>query len=134
MSDSSTPAGEFTIRMLIGMAEMEPENISVRVTRALEAVRQSGRMHTGGARPFGYTWAGDQVPDEAKVIGWAAEQFIAGRSLNAVTKELADDGVVGTKGKPMGRREVKRLVTSPRWRAWSSTRAKWWGRAPGSRS
>jgi site-specific DNA recombinase len=112
--DSSTRPGEFTIRMLIGMAKGESDNISVRVTRALEAVRQSGRMHTGGARPFGYTWAGEQVPDEAKVIGWAAEQFIAGRSLNAVTNELAADGVVGTKGKPLGRREVKRMVTSPR--------------------
>lgn len=114
MFDSSNPAGEFTIHMLIGMAKMESDNISVRVTRALEAVRQSGRMHTGGARPFGYTWAGEQVPDEAKVIGWAAEQFIAGRSLNTVTNELATDGVVGTKGKPLGRREVKRMVTSPR--------------------
>jgi DNA invertase Pin-like site-specific DNA recombinase len=114
MFDSSTPAGEFTIRMLIGMAKMESDNISVRVRRALEAFRQAGRMHTGGARPFGHHWDGSQVPDEAKVIRWTAEQFIAGRSLNAVTNQLAADGVVGTKGKPMGRREVKRMVTSPR--------------------
>jgi DNA invertase Pin-like site-specific DNA recombinase len=114
MFDSSTPAGEFTIRMLIGMAKMESDNISVRVKRALEAFRQAGRMHTGGARPFGHHWDGSQVPDEAKVIRWTAEQFIAGRSLNAVTNELAAGGVVGTKGKPMGRREVKRMVTSPR--------------------
>jgi site-specific DNA recombinase len=114
MFDSSTPAGEFTIRMLVGMAKMESDNISVRVKRALEAFRQAGRMHTGGARPFGHHWDGSQVPDEAKVIRWTAEQFIAGRSLNAVTNELAADGVAGTKGKPMGRREVKRMVTSPR--------------------
>ena len=114
MFDSATPAGELTVRMLIGMAKMESDNISVRVKRALEAVRQSGRMHTGGARPFGHTWAGEEVADEAKVIRWTAEQFIAGRSLNAVTNELARDGVTGTKGRPLGRREVKTLLTSPR--------------------
>jgi DNA invertase Pin-like site-specific DNA recombinase len=112
--DSSTPAGEFTIRMLAGMAKMESDNISVRVKRALEAFRQAGRMHTGGARPFGHRWDGSLVEDEAKALRWAAEQFITGRSVNAVTGELAADGVVGTKGKPLGRREVKRMVTSPR--------------------
>src|SRR5215211_2267935 len=61
MFDSSTPAGEFTVRMLVGMAKMESDNISLRVKRALEAFRQAGRMHTGGARPFGYTWAGEQI-------------------------------------------------------------------------
>jgi site-specific DNA recombinase len=108
MFDSSTPVGEFTIRMLIGMAKMESDNISVRVKRALEALRQSGRLHTGGARPFGYTWTGEQVPGEAKATQWAAEQIIAGRSLSAVTNELSRDGVTGTRGKPMGRRGSRR--------------------------
>jgi site-specific DNA recombinase len=114
MFDSSTPAGAFTIRMLIGMAMMESDNISVRTRRALESIRQAGRLHTGGARPFGHTWAGELVEHEAKALQWAAEQFIAGRSLNAVTNELARDGLTGTKGRPLGRREVKTLVTSPR--------------------
>jgi site-specific DNA recombinase len=114
MFDSSTASGEFVIRMLVGMAKMESDNISLRVKRALEAVRQAGRGHTGGARPFGYTWAGEQVPDEAKAAQWAAEQIIAGRSLNAVTNELTRNGVTGTKGRPLGRRGVKAMLTSPR--------------------
>jgi site-specific DNA recombinase len=114
MFDSSTPAGEFVIRTLIGMARMESANISMRVKRALEAVRQSGRLHTGGARPFGHTGAGEQLPAEAKALQWAAEQFIAGRSLNAVTGELHRDGVTGTRGRPLGRRALKQIITSPR--------------------
>jgi len=131
MFDSSTASGEFVMRMMVGMAKMESDNISLRVKRALEAVRAAGRPHTGGARHYGYTQAGEIVPAEAEVVRWAATAIVDGilvnrtvnggeviqvreHSLKAVTDELASRGVRGTKGKPLGRREVKRLLCSPR--------------------
>jgi site-specific DNA recombinase len=131
MFDSTTAAGEFVIRLMVGMAKMESDNISLRTSRGLEAVRAAGRPHTGGARHFGYTDAGEVVPAEAETVRWAATAIIDGvlvqrtvnggkrvevreHSLKAVTDELAARGIRGTKGKPLGRREVKRLLCSPR--------------------
>jgi site-specific DNA recombinase len=114
MFDSSTPAGESVIRTLVGMARMESANISLRVTRALEAVRASGRPHTGGARHYGYTHAGELVHAEAGHLRWAARRLLAGQSVRAVTEGLARRGAHGTKGSPLTRRDVKRLLCSPR--------------------
>jgi site-specific DNA recombinase len=114
MFDSKTPAGEFTIRLMVGMAKMESDNISLRVSRAMEAVRAAGRPHTGGARHFGYRDGGEVERAEAAHIRWAAKQILAGGSINAVTLELVRRGAAGTKGKPIARRDVKRLLTSPR--------------------
>jgi DNA invertase Pin-like site-specific DNA recombinase len=114
MFDSSTPAGEMAMRMTIGMAKMESDNISLRVKRALEAARQAGRLHTGGGRTFGYTTGGEIVAAEAEIVRWAAAEILAGASIRGLEATLAARGVVGTLGRPIGRRALKRILTAPR--------------------
>jgi DNA invertase Pin-like site-specific DNA recombinase len=47
--DTSTPAGEFTLRMMVGIARMESRNIADEAAVVREA---AGRLLTGDAPPY----------------------------------------------------------------------------------
>jgi Resolvase, N terminal domain len=49
--DTSRPAGEFSLRMMVGMARMESQNIALRRRSRLAEKRDAGEPHTGGCRP-----------------------------------------------------------------------------------
>jgi site-specific DNA recombinase len=122
MFDSSTPAGEFTIRMMVGMAKMESANISLRVRRYLESAATAGLPHAGGSRHFGYRKGKakneiEVVPEEAMVLRWAAKRVVARgeeTNLRRLTKVLDRVGVVGTRGGPLSISSLTGALTSAR--------------------
>jgi DNA invertase Pin-like site-specific DNA recombinase len=119
MFDSSTPAGEFTVRLMVGMAKMESANISLRVQRYLESAATAGLPHAGGSRPFGYRRGKDKnemevVPEEAAVLIEAANRILAGESLRGITRDLNRRGVVGTRGAPLRIASLAGALTSAR--------------------
>jgi hypothetical protein len=114
MFDSGTPSGEFVVRLLIGMAKMESDNISLRVKSYLDAAARGGRHHTGGSRAYGYTYQGEIVQAEADTLREAARRVIAGEPLRAVVNDLNARGLQGTNGTPLRITSVARALCSPR--------------------
>ncbi|HEV8648025.1 MAG TPA: recombinase family protein [Actinomycetes bacterium] len=57
---------------------------------------------------------GELVPAEAEIARDAARQVLAGRSLRELAIELAAAGVRGTRGRPLDRRQLRRILTAPR--------------------
>jgi site-specific DNA recombinase len=57
--DTSTASGRFMLRTMVGLAEMESANISLRTAAQRAEAARKGRPNVGGARPFGY--AADKV-------------------------------------------------------------------------
>jgi site-specific DNA recombinase len=113
--DTSTPAGEFTLRMMVGMARMESQNIALRLRSRLAEKREAGLPHAGGYRPYGYR--GDFVtvdPDEAAVVREAAGRLLAGETLREVTKDLNRRGLLSSTGKPWSPPTLRRTLASPR--------------------
>jgi len=113
--DTSTPAGEFSLRMMVGMARMESQNIALRLRSRLAEKRAAGEPHTGGYRPYGYR------PDfvtidqgEAEVIREAAARLLAGEPLREVTRDLNRRGLLTSTGKPWSPPTLRRTLASPR--------------------
>lgn len=114
-SDTGTPAGEFSLRMMVGMARMESQNIALRPRSRLAEKRDAGEPHTGGHRPSGYL--ADLVTvdqDEAEVIREAADRLLAGEALREVTRDLNRRGLLSSTGKPWSPPTLRRTLASPR--------------------
>jgi len=113
--DTSTPAGEFTLRMMVGMARMESQNIALRLRSRLAEKREAGQPHAGGNRPYGYRADFVTVDqDEAAVLREAASRLLAGETLREVTKDLNRRGLLSSTGKPRSPGTLRRTLASPR--------------------
>lgn len=115
--DTSTPAGEFTLRMMVGMARMESQNIALRLRSRLAEKREAGQPHAGGNRPYGYRADFVTVdPDEAAVVREAAARLLAEKpeTLREVTKDLNRRGLLSSAGKPWSPATLRRTLASPR--------------------
>jgi site-specific DNA recombinase len=113
--DTSTPAGEFTLRMMVGMARMESQNIALRLRSRLAEKREAGQPHAGGNRPYGYRADFVTVdPAEAAVMREAAARLLAGETLREVTKDLNRRGLLSSTGKPWSPPTLRRTLASPR--------------------
>lgn len=98
--DLSTPNGRMTARLLASIAQREIEHGRERMVRAKAQAAASGQWR-GGRRPYGYEPDGVTVrEEEARVVRYAAEQVLAGRSMRALTAEVNGDGARTTTGKP----------------------------------
>lgn len=99
--DTTTPAGRMIVTVLGAIGELEREQISMRVSSAMQHMRAEGR-YTGGVAPYGFVLDGDalvEVADEQTVIAEARELRAAGMSLRAVAATLAERGRVSRAGK-----------------------------------
>jgi site-specific DNA recombinase len=113
--DTSTAAGVFTLRMMVGIAEMESANTSLRTRAAKEEAARNGRPHTGGPRPFGYTDHTRQHlhPAEAPAIRAAVDQLLAGETLGAVVKAVNEQGIRTPRGKTWRTGPFADMLASP---------------------
>lgn len=107
--DTSSPIGRIIVLMLVGFAELESENISIRQRAKHAELRRQGRPSGGGSRPFGLTqdWSAE-VPAEADMIRLAARQITAGASIGSVAKDWTAAGY------PIQTKELRRLLEQPR--------------------
>lgn len=90
--DTSNAIGRIIVLMLVGFAELESENISLRSRSKHAELRRQGKPSGGGPRPFGFTedWS-DVVPQEAAEIRGIAERLIAGESITALARVYGHD-------------------------------------------
>ena len=113
--DSATPAGEFVVSMLIGMARMESHGIALRVRARLADKASKGELHRSGRRPFGYQ--PDQLhpdPAEAEIVVELAQRVLRGESLRSLAADLNRRGIKTTGGRDWYPHNLRRMLTSPR--------------------
>jgi site-specific DNA recombinase len=113
--DTSTAAGVFTLRMMVGIAEMESANTSLRTRAAKEEAARGGKAHTGGPRPFGYTDHTRQHlhPTEAPAIRAAVDQLLVGETLGSVVKAVNEQGIRTPRGKTWRTGPFADMLASP---------------------
>lgn len=102
------------------ISKMEVRKMQRRM-RSSHRARASQGTPAGGTRPFG--WKDDRLTldeDEADLLRQAAEEFIAGRSLNSIVLEWQRIGAVTTLGNRWTATSLKVTLSNPRlcgWRA-----------------
>jgi site-specific DNA recombinase len=113
--DTQTAAGQFMLRTMVGIAEMESANTSLRVRRAKADDAHNGQPNPGGQRAFGYT--ADKlkvVPQEAAAIREAAERLLAGQSLRSIVNDLNDREIRTPRGKGWLPGTLAAVLVNPR--------------------
>jgi DNA invertase Pin-like site-specific DNA recombinase len=113
--DTSTPSGKMMLTVLAALAEMESATKSERIMAWQEKRLADGATPTG-PRPYGYRRERNRLLvnlDEAGVIRHAANEVLAGTSLNQIAKDLAAVKVKGKSGKPLSFRAVKSILIGP---------------------
>lgn len=97
--DTSTPMGEFTMHLLILLAQLERSWISSRTKEALAALKARGYKHKGYSVPAGYRRIGRpgdsaNAPDaaERELIVKAYEAYMNGDSLETISNRLYFQG------------------------------------------
>lgn len=114
--DLSTPSGRVTARMLGTLARYESEHKAERISRKMEELSRKGKW-TGGARPFGWQVDGDRpVVDEteAATVRYAFQAVLKGQSMGSIVRELNDQGITTTRGKPWGYAQLGQMLKRPR--------------------
>lgn len=90
-----------------------------RRTRRSHRRRAEQGIPVGGKRPFG--WKGDKLTlesDEARVLGQAARDVIAGKSLHSVQLEWREAGIRTINGNEWASRSLKLALWNPRLCGW----------------
>jgi site-specific DNA recombinase len=99
---------------LAGEATAEAERTSERVARAKEEAAKHGK-YRGGPRPFGFRRDGVTIrKDEAEVIRQTSAAILAGRTLASVARELNEDGITTSTGKPWTYARLRDVLIRPR--------------------
>ena len=118
--DSSTDIGAFTLKMMVLMAEMERE----RITKRLQSGRVENFKNTGkigsdnkgctGVLPFGYYYNGDGERkidrERAEVVKTIYKMRKDGSSLDTITNELNENGILTQRGKQFNRNSVYAIL------------------------
>ncbi|MFJ2300478.1 recombinase family protein [Oerskovia paurometabola] len=112
--DLTTATGLWIARMLGSAAQHEIDHARERMKRAKAQAAADGRWR-GGRRPFGYEADGVTVrPSEAVPLLEATRGLVAGRSLNALARDMNDAGITTAEGKAIDGTNLRRLIQRPR--------------------
>lgn len=112
--DMATPTGRMLARILASVATAEGEVKSDRWKRSIRQRREQGQAPGWGPRLFGYDREHQIIPAEAEAIRWAADELIAGASLQATANGLTARGHTSTLGNPWSKNGLKKLLGNPR--------------------
>jgi DNA invertase Pin-like site-specific DNA recombinase len=112
--DTSTDAGPFMMRTIVGIAEMESKNTSRRVKRAKLQARTEGRPHHGGHRGFGHHRDGTIRDTEAALIQDAAQRILNGAGVTTIAREWAQRSITTPAGKAWAPTHLRRMLMQAR--------------------
>jgi site-specific DNA recombinase len=118
--DLSTPEGQHTVNSLMAVAQLQSDQLADKMSDVSAHVRAKGR-HSGGLVPYGYRLVKFDVPgygyeidpEPAAIVRQAADRFLAGSSLNAITRWLNNSGIPSPTGKQWSAQSVQHTLTSP---------------------
>lgn len=122
LDDIETPTGRFSLSTMLAIAQLQSDQIGETWENIHEYRRDRGLPHNGGPR-FGYVYtkpARDADPSTAYKVDettgpWLAKcyrDFIAGKSVTSLMKELNRNGIMTTKGGKFSYRSLQSLMDS----------------------
>ena len=114
--DLATDAGQMIARMLGAAARYESDIKATRIRRASEQAIRAGKW-TGGTRPFGWTITDgtpELHPEESAALANACKRVLKGDSLGSIIREMNEQGLTTTRGKPWGYAQLAQALERPR--------------------
>lgn len=112
--DLTTPAGRMMARTLGNHARYEVEHAVERMQRAKQRSADAGKWK-GGRRPFGYEDDGVTIREsEAALIRKAADDVLAGASVQSIARHWNEQGSTTTTGAPWPLHGPRRVLLRPR--------------------
>lgn len=112
--DLSTASGRQTAKLLGVIAEGESDRTGERIKRKLDERKAAGLPH-GGHRPYG--WEPDRMTireSEAEWIRWGVRQTLGGVPIRAQFRELNDQGLTTSIGRPWNHATWRGVLTTAR--------------------
>jgi site-specific DNA recombinase len=106
------PEAELMRTIVSAFAQYERALIRTRVKAALAVKKANGEVV--GAVPYGYTVDRTgklhEHPAEQRTICWARDLHARGQSLRAITRILANEGMVSRNGRPFHPQQIKAML------------------------
>ena len=117
--DLSNWVGRLVANVIAGVAEGELEAIRERTRASRKALLEAGRW-PGGAPPYGFQaipldsggWRLQANPETAPVVHRIVDAVIGGQPVEAVTRQLNEDGIPAPKGGHWRKKSVWRIIES----------------------
>ena len=95
---------ELMISFMSAFAQAESESLSMNVTWGKRRSYQNGKVSFQYSRFYGYEKGEDGqpkiVPEQADVVRWIFQSYLAGQSIKKIKSELEGKGVPSSTGKP----------------------------------
>jgi site-specific DNA recombinase len=87
--DSRVEGSIMMVALVAAMGLSESKNISVRQRAKQKELREQGKPHGGGRRPYGHSksWS-EVIPDEAAILKEASGRILAGEAIRSVCRDL----------------------------------------------
>ena len=103
-TNSIYPESEFLIALHAAFAQSESESISANVTWGKRRAMESGKATIQYKYLYGYRRGADDkpeiIPEEAEVVRWIYERYLAGASTRMLRDELHEQGVIYSEKSP----------------------------------
>lgn len=114
--DLTTADGEFRATMLAAVARFEIRRKSERAVGANETRRRTGRPIIR-ARILGYDDDGvTQIGDEAKAVRKAFEDFVEGKRITHVARDLKKAGFTTSRNQGWSNQNIRHLLRNPKYK------------------
>ena len=110
--NSMSGDGEVMLSILASFAQEESTSLSRNIKWTVQKKYEEGRVHSR-QKMLGYRWEGDEmivVPEEAETVRFIFDSYIAGKSTGQITRELAERGIKGVRGKEFPQATVVKML------------------------
>ena len=108
--------GEVLLTIMASLAQQESQSLSQNVKLGLQYRYQQGKVQVNHKRFMGYTKDEDGnliiVPEEAEIIKRIYREYLEGKSLAGIGRDLEKDGILTAAGKPKWRPETLKKILS----------------------
>lgn len=112
--------GEVLLTIMASLAQQESQSLSQNVKLGLQYRYQQGKVQVNHKRFMGYTKDEDGnliiVPEEAEIIKRIYREYLEGKSLAGIGRDLEKDGILTAAGKPRWRPEtIKKILNNEKY-------------------
>lgn len=112
--------GEVLLTIMASLAQQESQSLSQNVKLGLQYRYQQGKVQVNHKRFMGYTKDEEGnliiVPEEAEIIKRIYREYLEGKSLVGIGRDLEKDGILTAAGKPRWRPEtIKKILLNEKY-------------------
>ena len=112
--------GEVLLTIMASLAQQESQSLSQNVKLGLQYRYQQGKVQVNHNRFMGYTKDEEGnliiVPEEAEIIKRIYREYLEGKSLVGIGRDLEKDGILTAAGKPRWRPEtIKKILLNEKY-------------------